>query len=143
MTNGLHVSVHGTDCTAHGVTSGRRHVTLIGDGIRGPFEPSDDAPAVILEYDFDPGLQAGQLSVAKPAWLKELGIDKRPVGDFEVLKDPQGYVDRHRIVNVVARPVDDDGEPRRGGMFGGHYISTSDSRFPVTSPIPVHDRFEV
>lgn len=139
---GLHVSVHGTDCTAGGITSGRKTVTLIGDGIAGIFSPDTDHPAVILEYDFEPALQAGQLSVAKPRWLKELGIDKRPVGDFEVLKDPQGYVDRHRIVNVVARPVDDDGNPRRGGMFGGHYISTSDSRFPVTAPIPVHDRFE-
>jgi hypothetical protein len=27
-------------------------------------------------------------------------------------------------------------------MFGGNYISTSDSRFPSDQPIPVHDRFE-
>ena len=28
-------------------------------------------------------------------------------------------------------------------MFGGHWVYTSDSRFPFEHPIPVHDRFEV
>ena len=35
-----------------------------------------------------------------------------------------------------------DGEPKTGGMFGGNYVATSDSRFPSDYPIPVHDRFE-
>jgi len=29
-----------------------------------------------------------------------------------------------------------------GPMFGGHFIYTSDSRFPSDQPIHVHDRFE-
>ena len=29
-----------------------------------------------------------------------------------------------------------------GPMFGGNFIYTSDSRFPSSYPIPVHDRFE-
>jgi len=141
MTNGLHVSVHGTDCTAHGVTSGRKYVTLIGDGIAGVFEPGDDAPAIFLEYDLEPkGAAAGQLSVATPEWLAKVANGKGTRSPYECLESD--WASRHRIVRVVGRPVDADGNPRRGGMFGGHYISTSDSRFPVTSPIPVHDRFE-
>jgi hypothetical protein len=30
----------------------------------------------------------------------------------------------------------------QSGMFGGHFIYTSDSRFPSEQPIHVHDRFE-
>lgn len=29
-----------------------------------------------------------------------------------------------------------------GGMFGGHFIYCSDSRFPYEHPIHVHDRYE-
>lgn len=29
-----------------------------------------------------------------------------------------------------------------GPMFGGNFIYTSDSRFPLDYPIPIHDRFE-
>jgi hypothetical protein len=29
-----------------------------------------------------------------------------------------------------------------GPMFGGNYITSSDSRFPGIYPIPVHDRYE-
>ena len=29
-----------------------------------------------------------------------------------------------------------------GPMFGGHFVYTSDSRFPAGQPIHVHDRFE-
>jgi hypothetical protein len=29
-----------------------------------------------------------------------------------------------------------------GPMFGGHFVYTSDSRFPSGQPIHVHDRFE-
>jgi len=43
---------------------------------------------------------------------------------------------------LTAYPVNEDGTPRTGGMFGGNYIKTSDSRFPSDYPIPVHDRFE-
>lgn len=29
-----------------------------------------------------------------------------------------------------------------GPMFGGNFVHTSDSRFPNSYPIPIHDRFE-
>lgn len=139
---GLHVSVHGIDCTNGGVTSGRKSVTLIGDGVEGPFEPCDEFPAVILEYDLEPrGAQAGQLSVAKPHWLQKVaGAPKGNGSPYECLG--QDWASQHRIVNAVARPVDENGKAIRGGMAGGHHIETCDSRFPFTSPIPVHDRFE-
>lgn len=140
---GLHVSVHGTDCTNGGVTSGRKTVTLIGPGIPELFEASEEYPAVIIVVDFDPDkIQAGQLTVAKPKWLAEVGIDKRPTDDFTAFRDQAGWTQRHQIVNVVARPVDAEGNPVNGGMSGGHYVSCCDSRYPFTSPIPVHDRFE-
>lgn len=42
-----------------------------------------------------------------------------------------------------AEPVNPDrGEKVLGPMFGGNYVSTSDSRFPSDYPIPVHDRYE-
>lgn len=139
--NGLHCSIIGTDCTNGGVTSGRKSVTLIGDGVSGPFAPDAEAPAVMLEYDLDPkGARAGQLSVAKVSWLRALALLPAGCSDFECMSED--WASRHIIVNVVARPVDENGQPRRGGMFGGNFITTSDSRFPVTAPIPVHDRFE-
>lgn len=43
-----------------------------------------------------------------------------------------------------AVPLDDKGEPLTGGMFGGNYISSCDSRFRSAFgyPVPLHDRFE-
>jgi hypothetical protein len=46
------------------------------------------------------------------------------------------------VHRVKAVPLDEDGVPRLGGMFGGHWITTSDARFEYETPIPVHDRFE-
>lgn len=46
-------------------------------------------------------------------------------------------------VYLHAEPVNPDrGEKVLGPMFGGNYVSTSDSRFPSDYPIPVHDRYE-
>lgn len=51
----------------------------------------------------------------------------------------------------IARPADTLGEKRRlgtsvvGGMFGGNFVWSSDSRFRdqvSETPIPVHDRFD-
>ena len=137
-TLGLLVSIHGTDCTNHGATSGKRDAVLIGDGIPEIFSPTEDAPELRLEYDLEPkGVRAGQLCVANPAWLRELG--KLPKGNgspYECLTDD--WTSKHQIVRC--RAVDPKGNG--SSMFGGNYISTSDSRMPVTSPIPVHDRYE-
>jgi len=37
------------DCSINGVSARFNQVTLIGEGVEGPFEPSDDAPAVYLK----------------------------------------------------------------------------------------------
>ena len=50
---GLLCTIMGTDCTNRGVTSGHRDALLIGDGIKGPFEPSNDTPTLVLEYDLN------------------------------------------------------------------------------------------
>lgn len=49
-------------------------------------------------------------------------------------------------------PVDPQGLPLTGGMFGGNYASTSDGRWGAAvnaiagsrqpGPVPIHDRFE-
>jgi len=139
---GLTVWIQGRDCTNRGVTSGQETATLCGDGIVELNHPRADAPALVIEYDLEPkGAKAGQLSVAKPEWLNKVGAGPKPSSDpLACLRDD--HAAGFKIVNVVARPVNGDGQPRRGGMFGGHYVKTSDSRFPFTSPIPVHDRFE-
>ena len=43
-----------------------------------------------------------------------------------------------------AVPLTEKGEPLLGGMFGGNFISTCDSRFrrAFGYPVPLHDRFE-
>ena len=45
---------------------------------------------------------------------------------------------RSQIPMAVPVGTDKDEYP----MFGGHFIYTSDSRFPFEHPIPVHDRYE-
>lgn len=141
---GLHCSIYRAagypDTTAGGATSTPENITLIGDGIEGPFEPTEDAPALWLEYDLDPkGARAGQLTVASVDWIRKLR-GEGGCSTFECMGED--WSSKHQIVRVVARPIGVDGKPRLGGMFGGNYIKTSDSRFPVQAPIPVHDRFE-
>jgi hypothetical protein len=36
------------DCTLNGISHQHHTLTLVGEGIEGPFEPSEDAPAVRL-----------------------------------------------------------------------------------------------
>jgi len=145
---GLHCNIFRAaqfpDCTNRGITGstvGHKSVTLIGDGVSGPFEPDERTPAIWLEYDLDPkGAAAGQLTVASVSWLRALKGERSGCVDFECLGED--WSSKHQIVRVVGRPLDEDGKPRRGGMFGGNFIESSDSRFPVQAPIPVHDRFE-
>jgi len=114
---GLLVRIIGDDSTNNGVTSGKHHAILKVDGVT-IFEANKDHPSLIViegPYDKD------RLQVGKPV----------------VKRDGS-------IVRARAVPCDQYGKPitRRMGMFGGNYITTSDSRFPYHSPIPVHDRFE-
>jgi len=109
---GLIVDVMGRDCTAGGVTEGKADAVLVG--VEGPFEPRESAPALVLE-EHDPA---------------------RTGPGYVMVKKNAGGISRVRAVPYV------DGKPKLGGMFGGHFIWTSDSRFPYTAPIPVFDRFE-
>lgn len=44
--------------------------------------------------------------------------------------------------NLRATPVAGEGVVHIGGMFGGNFIYSSDSRFPSSQPIKIFDRFE-
>jgi hypothetical protein len=99
---GLVVEVMGMDCTAGGVTSGKRHVVLVGPMFPEIFAPRPDMPALEVEVDEDPvGLRGGYLAV----------LGKYP-GD-----DP-------RIVRVRAKPAG----AKYSGAFGGHFVHCCDSR---------------
>ena len=146
---GLMVEIIGSDCTNYGVTSGgRSHCILVGDGINAPFSADPEKPLLTLVIDFEPrGCAAGYLMLAKPDFLKKIGklpSREKPAGEPVRAHDffPMDYVSEHRVCRVRAVPVAPDGSPRTGGMFGGHYITSSDSRFPISGPVPVFDRFE-
>jgi len=141
-TKGILVFIQGRDCTAGGVTSGHDKALLIGDGLPEIFEISDDTPTLRLEYDLDPhGAQPGRLMVAKPAWLKQVN-GQQAENEIDALRADltNSCRSRYQIVNAVAVPADHD--DKRWNMYGGHDIHTSDSRFPFTGPLPVHDRYE-
>ena len=58
------------------------------------------------------------------------------VGDIPVLKIVSGRGGRE----YIAVPV--KAGKNEYPMFGGQFIYTSDSRFPFSNPIHVHDRYE-
>jgi hypothetical protein len=113
----LRVDVLGRDCTNGGVTSGRDAIQL--NRCSGP--SSDYEPGATEHYFF--------LEI-----VEEPGHGARPGRDVVSRKGD--------VKHVRAVPIDVDGKPMLGGMFGGHWIWTSDSRFPFHTPVPVHDRFE-
>ena len=69
---------------------------------------------------------------------------------FDVNEDCPGVVivkrdlHGHKEPYLTAYPADENGQADKsgGGMFGGCYIETSDSRFPALYPVPLHDRKE-
>jgi len=44
----VYVDADGTDCTNGGISSFCDRLTLIGEGISGPFEPNEERPAVTI-----------------------------------------------------------------------------------------------
>lgn len=54
------------------------------------------------------------------------------------------FITSHKEPYLTAYPVTEDGVPDTHCMFGGCYISSSDSRIKAISqyPIPLHDRRE-
>ena len=48
----------------------------------------------------------------------------------------------HNGYTVMAVPMERPAEKPIGEMFGGNFIYSSDSRFPVSHPIHVFDRYE-
>ncbi len=65
---------------------------------------------------------------------------------FEVKEgEPYLELERRNIGGreyLSANPKRQEQRGKIGGMFGGNFVHTSDSRFPSDYPIPVHDRFE-
>ena len=81
---------------------------------------------MVVEITTNPqGARPGALMVLKADAADKLGLGCKPT-----------------IVNVVARPVNSEGYVRPGGMMDGAFLRSSDSRWPLTTPCPIHDRFE-
>lgn len=113
---GLLVSIIGTDCTNGGASSGTDKAVLSVDDCD-IFESGPDTPGfVALEYEDWETCRAG----------------------YPVVRKCDGKIVRVKVVPVFE--IDD--APAEGGMFGGNFLTTSDSRFPYYGPIPVFDRFE-
>jgi hypothetical protein len=91
-------SRNGADTTNGGVTSRVDSVVIVN--AEGPFEPSEDSPAVRIA---------------------EKTVFGKTVTYAVPVETPDG---------------------KRGPMFGGNFIYSSDKRFPSDDPIKVHDRFE-
>ena len=106
------VSIIGTDCTNGGVTSGQDHAHVIAE---------KDVP------------QLGHDAIEGELPLLVFLEDQGPTGHL-VIKHG-GSIHRVKAVPLV------NGKPQ-GGMFGGHFLYTSDSRYPYENPVPVFDRFE-
>lgn len=64
-----------------------------------------------------------------------MAIDAARVDKILVLKRKNGY--------MYVEPAYAPGTGYNGWMMGGNFIWSSDSRFPIDYPIPVHDRREV
>jgi hypothetical protein len=106
------------------ISEGRRSVTFTFDDGPASFNGNiwDDAADYVVEITtYEGGCRAGALVVLKADAASQLGLERKPT-----------------IVNVVARPADET----RLGMMDGHYLESSDSRWPFSSPVPIHDRFE-
>lgn len=110
-----------TDCTNGGVTMRYDRFTLTGEGVEGPFAPDARAPELRLVRRPGIGRHGATYLHAVPVF----GPDGAPPPS-----------DAQEVATGV------EGDPVRGGMMGGNFITTCDSRFPSDYPIPVHDRFE-
>jgi len=101
-------------------------VSIIGQDCTNHGVTSGKSQAILVGGE----CQVFESSEDKPA----LAIVDHPVLGADMV-DISGKV-RH----VHAAPII-DGKPVTG-MFGGHFIITSDSRFPFPVPVKVFDRFE-
>jgi hypothetical protein len=121
---GLSVDVMGSDCTNGGATSGQRRVFLRVPGVHaGGVARGETILTLDVEVDADTGAAApGRCVIAKPDFV------------FSLTGERRAAVCRVRAIP----PALEDARP----MFGGHFVWSSDSRFPFESPIPVHDRVE-
>lgn len=109
-----------TDCTNGGITMNYGRFVLTGDGVDGPFEPDADTPELRLVAR--KGLGRGGTT-----YLHAVPVYDTCGQMFSTFANVQPGI---------------PGAPVRGGMMGGNFVTTSDSRFPSDYPIPVHDRFE-
>ena len=90
---------------------------------------SSRVKAVILCPDYEAGFGCGIPEIFEPQpETPAVVLRSTRVGDYE---------------HIYAVPVELLDGGTGGWMFGGTFIYTSDSRFPVRHPIPLHDRVEV
>lgn len=114
---GLHCNIYkakGSDCSNGGISHAADCVTLLGV-IHG------EGPLVLCGTIFTPD-------------------EKAPAVVIRERRELRGCVGFNRPI-FTAYPCNSEGVPE-DGMFGGSYISTSDSRFPFDCPIALHDRRE-
>lgn len=113
---GLTVHVYSTpltrSCALNGPTAKYDTLTLVGKIPSGLTKYGRPFPEGVIDEIF-------KATEDRPAVMLEVG----PYGSLRAVPvdPPEGSFNR---------------------MFGGNYISTSDSRFPCDYPIPVHDRYE-
>jgi len=62
-------------------------------------------------------------------------------GDLPIVRIENHYKNYYRAV-VVYDPSGRETAHLCGGMFGGNFIYSSDSRFPFDHPVKLHDRYE-
>jgi hypothetical protein len=71
------------------------------------------------------------------------------IGIPEILEESEEHPPVHIVEREVygekyltAYPIEPCPSNKAGYMFGGTFIYSSDSRFPATYPVPLHDRTE-
>lgn len=126
LRQGLSVEVMGSDCTNGGVTSGKKSAFLRLPGVHAGGGYNGD-PQLVVDIEFEPdpkALIAGQLVLVKGAFAAQWTGSDAPL----------------QLARVIVRPV--LAPEGKRPMFGGHFVYSSDSRFPFTAPLKVFDRFE-
>lgn len=103
------------DATNGGVSGKYDRLTLVGEIPEGTMKYGRPFPDKVVNGPFEPDEDSPAVRLAKT-----------PLGCLKAVP----VVDPETVKGLI------------GPMFGGNYISTSDSRFPCDYPIPVHDRWE-
>lgn len=96
----------------------RTLVQVMGERVSGPFEPTPERPAVMVDYD----RSGNRIAV--------FDAEKAEVGAEPTAMPPRVVYERERVEGKV------------GPMTDGRFIWTGDGRFPSITPLPYWDRWE-